>query len=246
MRARVNTVSTEARRPVSTNGAESLRPSRLQSLVALGVRNEHAGRNLQREGKHRMSENGPEQPNLSSDLSDTDCVQHLLAELHDDLEGKVARLRILSEIGRGMGPGGTMIFGGQAAYYAWSEARSSFAHGNYVATVLLCQGLVEHLLAAYLHAALLMDDVPARVAFRETLRRCREKDVISDEDVADLEKLMGLRNPLSHFRHVHDDSNLDRRSSATGQHAYDLMRQDAEFAIALAVRILSKSAFRVG
>lgn len=193
-----------------------------------------------------MSEIGLDQPDLPTDLSDTDFVQHLLVELHDDLEGKVARLRMLTEIACGIGSSGTMIFGGQAAYYAWSEARSSFAHGNFAATVLLCQGLVEHLLAAYLHAALLMDDVPERVTFRETLRRCREKDVISDEDVADLQKLMRLRNPLSHFRHVHDDSNLDRRAFATGQHAYDLMRQDAEFAIALAVRILSKSAFRVG
>jgi hypothetical protein len=193
-----------------------------------------------------MSENGPNQLDLPTDLSDTDFVQHLLAELHDDLEGKVARLRMLTEIGRGMGSSGTMIFGGEAAYYAWSEARSSFAHGNFAATILLCQGLVEHLLAAYLHAALLMDDVPERVAFRETLRRCREKDVISDEDVADLQKLMGLRNPLSHFRHVHDDSNLSRRSVATGQHAYELMHQDAEFAIRLAARILSRPPFRLG
>jgi len=33
-----------------------------------------------------MSENGPDQQDLPTDLSDTDFVQHLLAELHDDLE----------------------------------------------------------------------------------------------------------------------------------------------------------------
>lgn len=48
-------------------------------------------------------------------------------------------------------------------------------HGNFAATVLLCQGLVEHLLAAYLHAGLLIDDIPDRIPFRETLRRCRER-----------------------------------------------------------------------
>lgn len=193
-----------------------------------------------------MSEGGSDQPDLLSDLSDIDFVRHLLAEMHDDLPGKVSRFRMLTDFGREMGPNGTMIFGGQAAHYAWVEARSSFVHGNFAATVLLCQGLVEHLLAAYLHAGLMMDDIPERIPFRETLRRCRERDVISDQDVADLQKLMDLRNPLSHFRHVHDASNLDRRSVDTGQHAMDLMRHDAVFAICLAVRMLAKPAFRLG
>jgi hypothetical protein len=108
------------------------------------------------------------------------------------------------------------------------------------------QGLVEHLLAAYLHAGLMIDDIPERIPFRDTLRRCRERDVISDQDVADLQKLMDLRNPLSHFRHVHDASNLDRRSIDTGQHAMDLMRHDAVFAIGLAVQMLAKPGFRLG
>lgn len=193
-----------------------------------------------------MSEGGGNQPDLLSDLSDLDFVRHLLAEMHDDLPGKVSRFRMLADFGREMGPNGTMIFGGQAAHYAWVEARSSFVNGNFAATVLLCQGLVEHLLAAYLHAGLMIDDIPERIPFRETLRRCRERDVISDEDVTDLQKLMDLRNPLSHFRHVHDATNLDRRSIDTGQHAMDLMRHDAVFAIGLAVRMLAKPAFRLG
>ena len=193
-----------------------------------------------------MSESGKDQPDFLSELSDIDFVRHLLAELHDDLPGKVSRFRMLTDFGREMGPNGTMIFGGQAAHYAWLEARSSFVHGNFAATVLLCQGLVEHLLAAYLHAGLMIDDIPELIPFRDTLRRCRERDVISDQDVADLQKLMDLRNPLSHFRHVHDASNLDRRSIDTGQHAMDLMRRDAVFAIGLAVRMLAKPAFRLG
>lgn len=193
-----------------------------------------------------MSEGASDQPDLLSDLSDLDFVRDLLAEMHDDLPGKVSRFRMLTDVGREMGPNGTMIFGGHAAHYAWVEARSSFVHGNFAATVLLCQGLVEHLLAAYLHAGLMIDDIPERIPFRETLRRCRERDVISDEDVTDLQKLMDLRNPLSHFRHVHDATNLDRRSIDTGQHAMDLMRHDAIFAVGLAVRMLANRAFRLG
>lgn len=189
---------------------------------------------------------GGDQSDLLSDLSAIDFARHLLAEMHDDLPEKVSRFRMLTDFDREMGSDGTMIFGGWAASYAWMEARSSFVHGNFAATVLLCQGLVEHLLAAYLHAGLMMDDIPERMPFRDTLRRCRERNVISDQDVADLQKLMDLRNPLSHFRHVHDASNLDRRSIDTGQHAMDLLRHDAVFAIGLAVRMLAKPAFRLG
>lgn len=193
-----------------------------------------------------MTVSRDDQLDLLSDLSDLDFVRHLLADLHDDLPGKVGRFRMLTDLGGQMGPSGTMIFGGHAAYHAWVEARSSFVHGNYVATILLCQGLVEHLLAAYLHAGLMVDDIPDRIQFADTLRRCREREVISDEDVTDLRSMMALRNPLSHFRHVDDGSNLDRRSIYESRSADDLLRHDAIFSIGLAVRMLSRPAFLLG
>ncbi len=189
---------------------------------------------------------GDDQPDLLSDLSDLDFVRHLLADLHDGLPERVRRFRMLADLGGQMGRSGTMIFGGYAAYHAWVEARASFVHGNFVATILLCQGLAEHLLAAYLHAALLVDDIPERIQFADTLRRCRERDVISDQDVTDLRRMMDLRNPLSHFRHVDDGSNLDRRMIDTGVSAEELLLRDAAFSIGLVVMILAKPAFRLG
>jgi hypothetical protein len=56
----------------------------------------------------------------------------------------------------------------------------------------------------------------------------------------------GGLNPLSHFRHVDDGSNLDRRSIDESRSADDLLRHDAIFAIGLAVRMLSRPAFRLG
>lgn len=193
-----------------------------------------------------MTVSGDDQLDLLSDLSDLDFVRHLLADLHDDLPEKVGRIRMLTDLGGQLGASGTMIFGGHAAYHAWIEARSSFVHGNFVATILLCQGLVEHLLAAYLHAGLMIDDLPERIKFADTLRRCRERDVISDEDVADLRRMMELRNPLSHFRNVDDGSNLDRRSIDASTSADDLLRRDAIFSIGVAVRMLARPAFRLG
>ena len=78
---------------------------------------------------------------------------------------------------------------------------------------MLCQGLAEHLLASFLHGGLLIDDLPRRISFAETLRRCLERNVISERE--DLRRLMDLRNPLSHFRNLDDAANLSRRALAS-------------------------------
>ncbi len=119
-------------------------------------------------------------------------------------------------------------------------------HGNFVATILPCQGLAEHLLAAYLHASVLVDDIPERIQFADTCRRCRERDVIFDRDVTDLRRMMDPRNPLSHFRRVDDGSTLDRRMIDTGVSAEEPRRRDAVFSLGLVVTILAKPAFWLG
>jgi hypothetical protein len=176
-------------------------------------------------------------------VSDLDLARQLLAELHDDLQGKVTRFRLLMDLAADLGLQGTFMPGGQSAYLAWSEARSSFVHGNFVATIQLCQGLLEHLLAAFLH---LGDDLPPRISFRQTLDRCKARDMLNEIETGDLERLMALRNPLSHFRDINDSSNIDRRAMRSGNHPGELLYRDAVFAIGLATRILAKPQFRIG
>ena len=186
------------------------------------------------------------QSDLLSGISDLDAVSHLLADLHDDLPGKVTRFRHLADLGGALGTQGTMLFGGAATFSAWTEARATFVHGNFAATILLCQSLVENLLAAFLHARLMMDDLPARIAFRDTLKRCQARNLITGQDSGDLERLMSLRNPLSHFRTVADDQNIDRRAITAGIRSEALIEQDALFAIGIAVRMLAKPQFWLG
>jgi len=187
-----------------------------------------------------------EQPDLLSELTDLDLIRHLLADLHDDLDGKLARFHQLVDLSGSLGPSGTLLFGGETTLALWREARWSFIHGNFVATVLLCQGLAENLLAAFLHAGLPFEDLPKRVSFAETLQRCRARSILSETDAADLRRLMGLRNPLSHFRDLDDETNLSRRVLSTFEPAVEHLRGDATFAIGVAVRMLSLPAFRLG
>src|SRR5690242_17351176 len=82
-----------------------------------------------------------EEPDLLSDITDVGAMRVFLADLHDDLLGKVARFRYLADLGMQLGSYGTMLYGGHVTYNAWIEARSSFVHGNALATILLCQSL---------------------------------------------------------------------------------------------------------
>ncbi|WP_395458184.1 hypothetical protein ACHMW5_30035 [Azospirillum melinis] len=184
------------------------------------------------------------QEDLFSDLTELDLVRYIMADTHNDLHGKVARLRQITDLGRELGLNGTMIFGA-AASLAWEEARSSFVHGNFVSTVLLCQSMAEQLLAAFLCNGLMENDLPRRVDFKETLKRCYDNGILSEQDTQDLKKLMNLRNPLSHFRHIDDDSSVERRFLNQKEPIQEFMRRDAQFAIGLATRILSKNPFRV-
>jgi hypothetical protein len=186
------------------------------------------------------------QPDLLSEITDFDLIRHLLADLHDGIEGKIARFRQLADLSGALGSSGTMLFGGETTDAAWREAQWSFIHGNFTAAVMLCQGLAEHLLASFLNAGLLIDDLPKRISFAETLRRCVERNVVTELDAADLRRLMNLRNPLSHFRDLNDEGNLSRRVLSTTIGAQEHLRRDATFAIGLAIRILALPAFRLG
>jgi hypothetical protein len=186
------------------------------------------------------------QADLLSSVTDLDSARILLADLHDDLVGKVARFRQLNELSATLGPHGTMLPGGEAAFSAWTEARTSFVHGNYIATVMLCQGLAEHMLAAQLRLGLNGRELRKRITFQETLELCVEDKVINNEDADNLRRLMELRNPLSHFRDIDDPSSLSRRVLDTMVPAESHLFRDASFAIGMAVRLLSLPAFRLG
>ncbi|HKY80806.1 MAG TPA: hypothetical protein VJM09_04960, partial [Sphingobium sp.] len=90
---------------------------------------------------------GDVESDLLSPIDELGFVRLLLADLHDDLTGKIARFRQLTDLSGSLGSSGTMLPGAYTTGAAWREARTSFVQGNFVATVMLCQGLAEHVLA---------------------------------------------------------------------------------------------------
>lgn len=143
-----------------------------------------------------------------------------------------------------LGSNGTTIFG-EVAGWAWGEARSSFVNGNYLATVLVCQAMAEQMLASYLTMQLIPEPLPRRVAFRDTLSRCEAQGIISAADARDFQRMADLRNPLSHYRHIDDLTNLTRRGINDQLGSDEQLRRDATFAIGMAVRLLALPPFRI-
>lgn len=182
---------------------------------------------------------------LFSDVDDLALVSSLLADLHDELRGKVARYRQLADLSTALGEGGTMMPGGEVVFTVWLEARTSFIHGNYIATILLCQSLAENMLAAHLELGIYAEALPDRVRFDETLKRCVAKGILTSQDAIDFQRLVGLRNPLSHYKGIGHPSNLSRRAMSSGVSADQHLRADASFAISMAVRLLSLDQFRL-
>lgn len=193
---------------------------------------------------HRDYDYDAGEGDLLSPLTETEFLQLLLRDLHDDLPNRLMRLRYLGDQARTLGPGGTIIMGGSPAYNALAEARSSFVNGNFVATIILCQALAENALAGALDLG--GTSLPEKVPFAVTLRQCEEKGYISAGQVQDLQQLAALRNPLSHYRSLDDPAHIDRRSMTQKVHYLDLLRQDAFFAIAVIMRLLADKPFRVG
>lgn len=136
--------------------------------------------------------------------------------------------------------------GGEVTLSLWVEARSSFVNGNFVATIMLCQGLAEQILAANIDMRLEGPELPPRVRFQKTLEIAQARGTIDDGLAGDLRRLMDLRNPLSHYRPVSHSESVSTRSLDGLTSAQALLRQDSTFAIDVAVRVLSCPEFRLG
>ncbi|MDC9701673.1 MAG: hypothetical protein PSN37_05580 [Alphaproteobacteria bacterium] len=192
-----------------------------------------------------MANDDMETRELFADINNTDIMQIFLADLHDNLPDRIERFRQLTDIYYEKNSGTNFLFGGDVVYHTWEEARSSFIHGNFIATILLCQGMLENLLAAFLNCAIPSEKLPKRIGLAQTLKCCQENNMLSNQEVTDINKLKDLRNPLSHHRHFDDDANLTSRSVKANDLSGDLLQSDASFAIGLVAKILGKAPFKL-
>lgn len=189
--------------------------------------------------------------------SDAEAAQIVLGDVTEDLPERIFRFKILLALDADFGGSGAMLPGGEASYRAYVEARSSFVAGNFLSTIMLAQGMIENLLGGHL----VIDDVSrevrgrsprrakpfgARPTLKQLIDHAIEAGVLVDRDAANIERLIGMRNPLVHFRDINDPENLTRRAMESGKHPEHLMFEDARFAITTIVAIVGKTQFAIG
>ena len=168
----------------------------------------------------------------SSVVLDASSVQHLLMDLKDGLAGKVARLSVLASAYEWDVKGPYVgVPGGDVAQEIWREARWSFVHGNYIATVILCQVFAEHLVAATIYGE--GEALPNRVKFGAVLKRSVKRGCISEHDAEEIARLMHMRNALSHFRKPFEEGHAMSRVASEKRPLRRLVKDDAVFAIKL-------------
>ena len=80
---------------------------------------------------------------------ETLALKVLLADLHDDLQGRVERLRLLIAVESDFGQGrGLLLPGGMPAQFAYVETRHAFVSGNFLSVILLSQCVLENILGS--------------------------------------------------------------------------------------------------
>lgn len=116
----------------------------------------------------------------------------------DDLHGKVTRFHYLTDLGEEMGARARCCLAVRLPIsHGWKRDRRSFT-GTLSQPFCCAKVLLKIFWPPFLHGGL-MDELRSRIQFDETLRRCREKSLLTDEDIIKLKKLVGMRNPLTHF-----------------------------------------------
>jgi len=183
--------------------------------------------------------------NLLSGLDDVDLAQHLIAEFHDDIRERIGRLHLLTDLSQSLCIGGAMLPGGSISYRAWTEARQCFISGHFVATVLLCQGLMENLLASELASRLDKIDLPDKATAKKIRAKSLGAGLISEDEERDLERLESLRNPLTHYRDANDPEHIDQQAMQENVFSDSILERNAVFAITTAMRMLAKPSFRL-
>jgi HEPN domain-containing protein len=160
----------------------------------------------------------------------------------DDEASRPSRAQRLALIVGEFGEARGLLFpGGVVAMTAFEEARHSYVRGLYMATVLLAQTSLEHMLAGLLH----IGGQDGRWGFAEILDLAHADRLISTDERDLFNRLRALRNPYVHARLPGAPGSLAARA-VDGVQDHELMEEDATLAITALLRLVRRRPFTPG
>jgi hypothetical protein len=134
-----------------------------------------------------------------------------------------------------------LFFGGAIPAQAFQEMQFCYIHGAYISCTLAGQVVLEHLFAAFLEWNG-RDDLDG-AGFKALSEVALAEGLISQKEFDGFEKLRRIRNPYTHSKPFMGESCIVRRSAESGLPPHELFKEDAEKALAIVIKVLSRQPF---
>lgn len=168
-------------------------------------------------------------------------LSELMAWLAEDDDAsrpfRARRLKtLLEEFGE---PRHLLLPGGLVSSLTFEEARRAYLHGLDVATVLLAQTTLEHMLGGLLRQV----GHDGNWGFSEILNRSRREGLITEAEFDLFDRLRVARNPYVHAKPPLAEGTLGRRLATTDDSPYALTEADATLAITTLLRLVQRHPF---
>ena len=167
--------------------------------------------------------------------SDEYFYRHITEDERSTVQYRVERCKFIwEEFGP---PADMLLIGGIPSMFALDELKRSYAYGNFMATVLLAQSFIEHLLGgSYCMAG--RDDIATK-GFAGLVNAALEDGQITTELAEKLHRLRKMRNPyMHHTGGIGKRSYMGRLVEPEFIAPEDLVVEDAKFAIRAVVDYL--------
>lgn len=171
--------------------------------------------------------------------SDAEYLEWLVGEDEASREARLERLRWLVET---FGEPRHLLFrGGPISYRAFEEARLCFLHGQFIATTLLSQVVLEHMLAGLFHSAG-RDDLKGS-GFKRLMKEAVKERIISAEEHDAFERIRQRRNPVVHYRDPMNQENIMYRAMREDTTIRQVLEDDARTALYTIFNLLNRHPF---
>ena len=152
------------------------------------------------------------------------------------LSTRAARVRW---VGRNLPKGGMLL--PSDSLFVFTEARSTFVDGYFIATVVLAAAFAEHWMAGILTGRGF--GAECKAGLRACITCARMHDVWPDFVLARLDHLQSIRNPFIHLKDFSHPHALAQRSWLKGRTPEDVLEQDAKEALESIFALVKLSTF---
>jgi len=172
-------------------------------------------------------------------ITDEECSKWIEEE---DVASRPLRLSRLALIANEYGPPRHLLIpGGFVPAQAFEEARWCYVNGQFIGCVLLCQVVLEHILAGQFY--LMGKDRIAESGFRDLCAEAEKERFISAEERMLFDSLRMKRNPYVHPRGMDRADRIERRMMVEDSDMDEILIKDARLAIGTVFRLLKRYPF---